>query len=527
MADFHLDIQYKPGKLNIVADALSRRPDYLLANLSSVEGSADPLLKLRDFWSQSPPSSENCIERDGLFYLEGKFGELRMMIPNSSEMDSLKKCIISELHDSAYSGHLGLNKTLELVQRNYEWAGMHEQVQHYVATCPSCQQNKHSTRKKSGLLQPLPVPEKKWDHISMDLITQLPLTGEGNDAIIVFVDRLSKMVHMAPTKTTIDAPGCAKLLMRTVVKYHGMPKAIVSDRDPRFTGHFWQHLMKALGTKLQMSTAHHPQTDGLTERANQTIEMMLRAFVNADHTDWDQHLDMVEFAYNNSAQASSGHSPFFLNFGEHPNTPIKLALESNAAKKVPATLDFLGKIDKAMSSAKEKTLAAQARQKRFADEHRREANFFIGQKVWLSTENLRMIDGQARKLSKRWAGPWPVVDRVGPVSYRLKLPRRMKIHPVFHVSSLKESREDPERPLDLVQPGPVHEFKDGSIYFIAEEIVGKKILKNGQVRYHVKWKDWPSWENSWEPKSHLKNVPELIEAYEKAHPSRRKHTRKN
>jgi transposase InsO family protein len=141
----------------------------------------------------------------------------------------------------------------------------------------------------------------------MDLITQLPHTKAGNDAIVVVVDKYSKMLHCIPTTTTVTARQLAKLFFNEIVRLHGVPSSIISDRDPRFTSSFWQQLWKQLGTRLAMSTAYHPQTDGQTERANRTIEEMLRAYVNTKQNDWDEYLTAVEIAYNNGKQTSTGY----------------------------------------------------------------------------------------------------------------------------------------------------------------------------------------------------------------------------
>ena len=156
----------------------------------------------------------------------------------------------------------------------------------YVRTCPSCQKSKPSNSKIIGLLQPLPIPEDKWEQVSMDLITQLPACkGTGYTAIVTIVDRLTKMVHLAPTFNTVTAEDLANIFMRTVFRHHGMPRVLVSDRDSKFTSDFWQAFFKRLGTKLSLSTAYHPQTDGQTERANRTVEDMLRAYIPPHHDD--------------------------------------------------------------------------------------------------------------------------------------------------------------------------------------------------------------------------------------------------
>src|SRR6185312_10187671 len=169
-----------------------------------------------------------------------------------------------------------------------------------------------------------------WQQVSMDLITQLPRSKAGNDAIVVFVDKLTKMVHYVATTTTVTAPQLATLFMREVVRLHGVPESILSDRDPRFTANFWRAFWSQLGTTLTMSTAYHPQTHGQTERANRTLEEMLRARINFQQADWDAHLAAAELAINNASQASTVFSPFFLNYGQHMRLPLDNELVSAA-----------------------------------------------------------------------------------------------------------------------------------------------------------------------------------------------------
>ena len=169
-------------------------------------------------------------------------------------------------------------------------------VKSYVQSCATCQRAKPSTTAPSGLLQPLPTPSKPWSHVSLDLITDLPLS-EGHDSIVVFVDMLTKMAHFAPTNKTLDTTGLAHLFMQHVVKHHGLPKVLVSDRDPRMTSEFWRSLFNQLGFRLNMSTAYHPQTDGQTERTNRMLDQILCTFVHPFHGDWAKNLPMAEFGY--------------------------------------------------------------------------------------------------------------------------------------------------------------------------------------------------------------------------------------
>jgi hypothetical protein len=267
---------------------------------------------------------------------------------------------------------------------------MDKDIEAYVTSCDACQRNKPSQRATMGLMQPLPIPDRPWQQVSMDLITQLPRSRSGNDAIVVFVDKLTKMVHYVATTTTVTAPQLAELFMREVVRLHGVPESILSDRDPRFTANFWRAFWTQLGTKLVMSTAFHPQTDGQTERANRTLEEQLRSYINDRQSDWDEHLSALELAFNNSKHASTGFTPFQLNAGHDVSLPIDQAIRAarhsnsqDAAQRIRHLTDIL-------TQAKANIAKAQQRQAHYADEHRRHVTFLIGDQVLLSTEHLKI-----------------------------------------------------------------------------------------------------------------------------------------
>ena len=216
---------------------------------------------------------------------------------------------------------------------------MNKTVYQYIKTCDSCQRNKASNQQQAGLLQPLDIPKRKWEQISMDFVVQLPKTKKGYDAIIVFVDKLTKRAHFQPCYTTSTAPDIATIFFSTIFRYHGLPKVIISDRDVKFTSKFWEALFKQLGTKLAMSTAFHLQTDGQTEQMNRTMKEMLRAYTNYKQNDWDELLPAVEFAYNNSKNISTGFIPFEVDNGQLPNTPLTIA--NTKSTNVAATDEFL------------------------------------------------------------------------------------------------------------------------------------------------------------------------------------------
>jgi hypothetical protein len=295
MQEFEMKITHRPGKLNQAADALSRRPDHVeLNNVSRIEVNDELLNRIREMYSDSSKKSAiikliNGITEsdDGLLLKDGN----RIFVPSD---DGIRQSIMKEYHDTPVSGHVGIQKVCEMLSRKWYWPKMGKDVEEYIRSCPQCQQNKPSNQKPIGLLQPLPIPERRWQQVTMDLITQLPKSKKNNDAIVVFVDKLSKMVHYAPTTTNIDAVGLAELFISNVVRLHGVPESIVSDRDARFTSNFWKSLWNQMGTKLKMSTSFHPQSDGQTERANRTLEEGLRAYVSINHDDWDDHLSLLE-----------------------------------------------------------------------------------------------------------------------------------------------------------------------------------------------------------------------------------------
>jgi len=238
----------------------------------------------------------------------------------------------------------------------------------YVTSCDSCQRNKASNQAPAGLLQPLDIPERRWDHITMDFVVQLPKTTKKHDAIVVFVEKLSKRTYFIPTTTDVTAPQVAEIFFNTIFKNHGLPKVIISDRDPKFTSRFWKALFEKLGTKLAMSTSHHPQTDGQTERMNRTMEEMLRAYTNYQQNNWDELLPAVEFAYNNSKNLSTGFTPFEIDLGQHPNTPTTFA--TGKQTNVTATDDFLLKWENIINLTKDNLCLAQERQQQYANKHR-------------------------------------------------------------------------------------------------------------------------------------------------------------
>ncbi|GJP50962.1 hypothetical protein CLOM_g10117 [Closterium sp. NIES-68] len=292
--------------------------------------------------SSSPSKRGDAIskdeERPDIAYRKGS---TKIWVPN---YPPLRQLLLEEYHDVLYAGHFGSNKTLTGIAKHYYWPHMADDVQKFVTSCDTCQRMKSSKQKKAGLLQPLPVPEQPWQVVSLDFITGLPPTSSGHDAILVVIDKFSKMGHFIPTHTTARTEETAQLFVRHIISQHGIPTTLISDRDPKFTSKFWKELMSLLGTKLAMSSAYHPQTDGQTERLNQIVEQLLRAACKDDISKWDLHLPVLEFAYNNATHAATGQTPFFLCYGRHPLTPQKSTASPTVETDREKTAEPPGKI---------------------------------------------------------------------------------------------------------------------------------------------------------------------------------------
>ncbi|KAL0557225.1 hypothetical protein IC582_005743 [Cucumis melo] len=243
----------------------------------------------------------------------------RLCVPSDQ---AIKDQILEEAHSSAYAMHPGNTKMYITLKKHYWWPGMKREIADYVAKCLICQQVKPEHQRPTGLLNPLPVPEWKWEHVIMDFLFGLPRTTNGHNGIWVIVDRLTKTARFLPVKVTFTLDKLAKLYVDKTVSAYGAPVSSVSDQDSRFTSKFWPSLQQALGTKLHFSTAFHPQTDGQSERTIQTLEDMLRACALQFKGNWDAHLSLMEFAYNNSFHSSIGMAPYEPLYSRHCRTPV-------------------------------------------------------------------------------------------------------------------------------------------------------------------------------------------------------------
>ena len=347
----------------------------------------------------------------------------------------------------------------------------------------------------------------------MDFVSGFPLTQQKHDYVWVIVDRLTKSAHFIPVRIDYSMDRLAELYVDEIVRLHGVPLFIVSDRDPRFTSRFWKELQSALGTKLNFSTAFHPQTDGQSERLIQVLEDMLRGCVMEFSGSWDRYIPLMEFAYNNSFQSSIGMTPYEALYGRKCRTPMCWT-DLNEHKLIGP--DIVKDTEEKVQVIRQRLKAASDRQKSYANLKRRDIEYNVGDKVFLKVSPWRKIlrFGQKGKLSPRFIGPYEILERIGPVAYRLALPPELdKLHDVFHMSMLRRYRSDKSHIL-LVQEIQVQEdlsYDEEPKTILAREV---KQLRNKQVPLvKVLWQHHGKEEATWEPEATMKaQYPQLFES---------------
>lgn len=407
-------------------------------------------------------------------------------------------------HSSPFTIHLGSTKIYRDLKQHFWWNDMKQDVAMFVARCLTCQQVKIEHQRASGLLQPLEIPTWKWDQISMDFVSGLPLTRRKHDAIWVVVDRLTKFAHFLPIRMDYRVSRLAEIFQQEIVRLHGMPTAIISDRDPRFTSRFWKSLHNAWGARLKFSTAFHPQTDGQSERTIQTLEDMFRACALEWTGSWDDYLCLVEFAYNNSWHASIKMAPYEMLYGRKCRAPI---CWNGVGERLIEGPELIEITNEKVAIAKEKLQEARTRQKSYADKHRRDLEFNVGDRVFLKVSPFHGVKrfGIKGKLSPRFIGPFEILDRIGEVSYRLALPPQLShVHNVFHVSLLRGYNYHPlhvvSYPFDQIQP-------DMSLSEEPEAILDwqDRVMRNKVIPFvKILWKNHPEREDTWETEESMR-----------------------
>ena len=331
----------------------------------------------------------------------------------------------------------------------------------------------------------------------MDFITGLP-KSRGFEVVFVVVDRLSKYCHFIPLKRPYTARTVAEVFAREVIRLHGLPTAIVSDRDPLFISNFWTELFRLQGTTLKMSSAYHPKTDGQTEVVNRCLETYLRCFIADQPKSWLSWIPWAEFWFNTTFHASTGSTPFELVYGRKPPIITRLL---QGETRVAAVQKELEERDEALKQLRAHLQRAQDRMKHFADKKRTESSFTVGEWVFLKLRPHRQQSVVSRinaKLEARYYGPFQIVDRIGAVAYKLKLPDGSRIHPVFHVSLLKRAIGDYAVESELPQEAEgncVEQFLPEGVLATRFNGLGKQRVKQVLIKWTNRVVNEATWED--------------------------------
>ncbi|KAF8754225.1 hypothetical protein RHS01_06321, partial [Rhizoctonia solani] len=510
LAGYNFQIVYRPGKQSGKPDALSRRsghadippanqtmlPDPVFANVALVtpkkelqrqieaaldqDESLEEILQFLQNESKAPPSIKGAFKdyqmEAGLLFYQG-----RIVVP---DVGTLRTNLLQIFHDSPLAGHPGRQRTLELVSRNYYWPGIRADTYWHVDSCETCQRI-WKPKYASIPPQPLELPSQPWQHVSYDMIVDLPKDGN-NDSILVIVDSFTKYVVLVECSKKLKAPELADLFLRHVWKRYGMPEKTVSDRGRVFNNKFLRALYRRLGIDPHFSLAYHPQSDGQTERVNPTVKHFLRAYSGINQKDWVKWLPMAEFAYNNAVHSATGKTPFKALYGWEPAlTPSNIPTDVPEADDLATEMEAQWReVEAALRQSKERMTAGG------------------------TGEPLKTL---SPKLTEQRLGPFKVTKKISNRAYRLELPPSMKIHDVFYVGLLSKVKRDKKRTFEN-RPPPV--TVDGEEEYEVEGITDME-KRGKEWFFRVKWKGYGSEENTWEPRENLKNAEKILKKFEK------------
>jgi transposase InsO family protein len=461
--------------------------------------------------------SDGLERRDGLLWSKST---KVLWVPDDR---TLKTQLVERYHDAA--GHFGQKRTMKKICDLFYWSGIRDEVEDYCRSCEVCAAHKSSNQLPAGLLRPLPIPDEPWQVIGIDFVGPLPTSKEGYDYILTVVDQFSKYLLLAACRTTIDMPQAARLLLNMLLPQHAMPEAIVSDRDPRFTGSMWAEAMRTLGIKLKTSTAYHPQTDGQTERANRTMQTTLAMYAEKRPKDWPDFLQTVAAAYNDTVHESTGQEPArILGRNTRDRAMMSALLGDTKLRQVRSeeARKLLDGLKSTWEQARERLIRQRMRMKLNADTKRLHVTYQPGDLVLLSTRHLRMKGG--RKLKAKWIGPFQVTEVLGGgLSVKLDLPEQYsRLWHTFHIVNVKAyheskltwpGRKQPQRAL----PRLVRGKKQWDVERVVDKTVEEEETEDGQkvmtTWYLLKWKNCGEDQNSWQRVQEL-DCPDLVDEYE-------------
>jgi len=435
------------------------------------------------------------VRGDQLFFSEGG-GHERLCIPRGRQ-DAARREFLEEVHASRLGAHRGRHTTTARAVRYAHWPRMKRDIDAFVRSCHTCQVSRDRRAERTDKKQSS-TPTAPWDRVSIDFVGPLPKSAQDHDSIFTVICDLTGVVHLIPCCTTDSAYQVAQRFLREVVRLHGVPAAIRSDRDARFTSKFWRALCKLIGSRLKMACAFHPQSNGKVERMHHALGDILRCVVNARQDDWEAALPMAELAINDSPSAATGFTPFQACYGRDPRTPLTAATGTEDGEQVPAAREHAAYLEAIFTMVRD----AMRRHKDETCGFRRVFKyqpFAVGDEVLLATKNLKVKrDAACGKLTCRYIGPFKI-KAIADRSATLDLPSALRITPHVSVDFLRRyvprqafrGTDDRRNP-----PGPIID-EEGKERYEIEKLLARRV-RSGQVQYLIRWEGYPPEEDTWE-----------------------------
>ncbi|GBO18103.1 Transposon Ty3-I Gag-Pol polyprotein, partial [Araneus ventricosus] len=451
LQEYDITIVYKIGRKHSDADSLSRNPLIStsvetcdeIPTLASVteyikEQLKDPKLKSIIKVLKRGDEYQNYLLKDGVLYkktFDPMGQQWLLVVPKQLRGD-----ILRSLHDAPAAGHLGFAKTYDRIRRKYYWPGLYGSTRRYISHCKECQRRKTPPQLPPGRLQPIEPPDIPFAKVGIDLLGRFPVTRSGNRWIIVCTDYLTRftVTKALPTGEAIEV---AKFIVEEIILKHGSLKEMISDRGRTFLSNLVKTINELCQTSHLLTTAYHPQTNGLTERFNKTLADMLSMYTDVEQKNWDTVLPFVTFAYNSAKQNSTGFSPFFLIYGRNITTPLDVILPHNNDQDHDDSYvqQLITRSEEARQLAKIHIKDAQASDKRRYDARHRSVSYKIGDLVWVYTP-IRKV-GLSEKLLRRYFGPYRITRQMSEVTYEVESmetdKKRRKLKDVVHVLRIK------------------------------------------------------------------------------------------
>src|SRR5712672_160342 len=559
LTEYHIALVYKPGAVNR-ADELSRRPDlaptdddeltlvlpnplfvppetpsmaYVATRTKAEDYDSDDTLVNSD--SEGPPLSIKAaahgtvspvlLDKQVAFSQElgartirrwrtahslSQTGKLwskdsTLVVVGNNE---LNRGLISLFHDSPTAGHPGITKTLALMKPYYWWPSMKGHITEYIKGCATCQMTKVNTHPTKPPLFPITSEANAlpFQTISLDFIVKLPVS-DGKDTILTITDHdCSKAALFIPCNETIDAAGVAVLYTTQVFPHYGLPKKVISDRDTWFASNFSRELCDILKIRQNISTAYHPQTDGQSERTNQSLEQYLRLYCRTHQKDWAAWLPLAQYTQNSWPNASTKKTPYELILGYTPlaHQPIRNTTVPDINTRMQLIKDAREQAQDALKQTQEHMI----KETKFKE-------FIISQKVWLEGKNIKR-PYDSPKLSPKQYGPFRVVAKISPVAYKLQIPVTWQIHDVFHASLLTPYKETVEHGKNFLEPPP--DVIEGEEEWEVEQILDKRIFgRSKKLQFLVRWKGYSPAHDQWVNKEDMA-ADDLARIFERENP---------